>query len=162
MKGLSVRGSTGSIGRQTLELVRKYPEELSVAALAANARVDLLEKQAREFRPRIVCVYDETAAKELRERLSNLEGTTVTEGMDGLLEAAACDGTDMTVVAVVGMIGIRPTKIAMQSLLEGRTVEQAAGDMEREHLVTITVQPILWHTDDWRDKERMAFLYDSA
>ncbi len=129
MKRLSVLGSTGSIGRQTLELVRKYPEELSVTALAANASVDLLEKQAREFRPRIVCVYDETAAKELRERLSNLEGTTVTEGMDGLLEAAACDGTDMTVVAVVGMIGIRPTIAAIEA---GKTVALA----NKETLVT--------------------------
>lgn len=129
MKRLSVLGSTGSIGRQTLELVRKYPEELSVTALAANASVDLLEKQAREFRPRIVCVYDETAAKELRERLSNLEGTTVTEGMDGLLEAAACDGTNMTVVAVVGMIGIRPTIAAIEA---GKTVALA----NKETLVT--------------------------
>ena len=129
MKRLSVLGSTGSIGRQTLELVRKYPEELSVTALAANASVDLLEKQAREFRPRIVCVYDETAAKELRERLSNLEGTTVTEGMDGLLEAAAGDGTDMTVVAVVGMIGIRPTIAAIEA---GKTVALA----NKETLVT--------------------------
>ena len=129
MKRLSVLGSTGSIGRQTLELVRKYPEELSVTALAVNSSVDLAEQQVREFRPRLVCVYDPKAAQELRIRLRDVTGTTVTEGMEGLTEAAAADDTDMAVVAVVGMIGIRPTIAAIES---GKTVALA----NKETLVT--------------------------
>jgi 1-deoxy-D-xylulose 5-phosphate reductoisomerase len=129
MKRLSILGSTGSIGRQTMEIVRRYPEEFSVVALAANASVELLEEQVREFRPRAVCVYDRDAARDLRERLRELAGTTVTEGMEGLLEIAAYDEADMTVVSVVGMIGIRPTIAAIKA---GKTVALA----NKETLVT--------------------------
>lgn len=129
MKRLSILGSTGSIGRQTMEIVRRYPEEFSVVALAANASVELLEEQVREFRPRAVCVYDRDAARDLRERLRDLTGTTVTEGMEGLLEIAAYDEADMTVVSVVGMIGIRPTIAAIKA---GKTVALA----NKETLVT--------------------------
>ena len=129
MKRLSILGSTGSIGKQTLELVRKYPKELSVTALAANARVDVLEAQAREFRPRIICVYNPKAAQDLRVRLRDIPDTVVTEGMEGLLEAASADDVDMTVVAVVGMIGIRPTIAAIKA---GKTIALA----NKETLVT--------------------------
>ena len=129
MKRLSILGSTGSIGRQTMEIVRRYPEEFSVVALAANASVELLEEQVRESRPRAGGVYDRDAARDLRERLRELAGTTVTEGMEGLLEIAAYDEADMTVVSVVGMIGIRPTIAAIKA---GKTVALA----NKETLVT--------------------------
>lgn len=129
MKRLSVLGSTGSIGRQTMELVRRYPEELSVTALAAFNKTDILEEQVREFRPKVVCVYDHDAAQDLRARIHDCEGTVVTEGMDGLLMAAALEQADMTVVAVVGMIGIRPTIAAIEA---GKTIALA----NKETLVT--------------------------
>lgn len=129
MKHLSVLGSTGSIGRQTLELVRMYPDELEVVALAANASVDLLEQQVREFLPKLVCVYEKDAAEDLRGRIADLSGVRIVEGMDGLLEAAAMGGVDMTVVAVVGMIGIRPTIAAIEA---GKTIALA----NKETLVT--------------------------
>ena len=129
MKRLSILGSTGSIGKQTLELVRNYPEELSVTALAANASVDLLEAQVREFRPGLVCVYDPKAAEELRVRIRDLSEITVTDGMDGLLSVAATENADMTVVSVVGMIGIRPTIAAIKA---GKTIALA----NKETLVT--------------------------
>ena len=114
MKRLSILGSTGSIGRQTLELVRRFPETLQVTALTAKYNVDLLEQQTREFRPGLVCIYDENKAEELRERLSDLPVTVVT-GMEGLLECATAADATMTVVALVGMIGVRPTVAAIEA-----------------------------------------------
>ena len=113
MKRLSILGSTGSIGQQTLCLVRRFPEDLSVVALAANGNTDLIEKQAREFRPLLVSLSDETAAADLRIRLADLPEVKVVSGMEGLLQCAAIPEADMTVVAVVGMIGIRPPIAAL-------------------------------------------------
>ena len=107
---ITLLGSTGSIGRQTLEVVRDLG--LHVAALTANSSVDLIERQAREFSPRLVALYDEAAARELKARLSDT-GIEVLSGMDGLLAAATAEEADTVVTAVVGMIGLKPTLAAI-------------------------------------------------
>lgn len=108
---IALLGSTGSIGQQTLDVVREM--NLSVAALTANSSVDKLEEQAREFSPRLVALYDEGAARELRHRLSDME-IEVRSGMDGLLAAATMEEADTVVTAVVGMIGLQPTLAAIE------------------------------------------------
>ncbi|MCI8505738.1 MAG: 1-deoxy-D-xylulose-5-phosphate reductoisomerase [Lachnospiraceae bacterium] len=113
MKKISVLGSTGSIGTQTLEVVRENPD-LKVIALSAGKNVKLLEAQAREFGPELVSLQDEEAAKELAVRLADTD-IRVLSGMDGLLEAATLQEADTVVTAVVGMIGIRPTIAAIQA-----------------------------------------------
>ncbi len=107
-------GSTGSIGTQTLDVVRNNPDELEVVGLAANTRVSEVEKQVREFKPKYVCMYDEAAAKELQTKISDL-GIKVLSGMDGLLEIVSVPEADTVLTAVVGMIGIRPTIKAIES-----------------------------------------------
>ena len=114
MKGLSILGSTGSIGTQTLDVVRLHPGLFSVKALACFSKTDLIEKQTREFRPGIVAVYDREAASELKGRLSDLD-VKVVSGMEGLIEAACADGADTVLTALVGMIGIRPTVAAIKA-----------------------------------------------
>ena len=113
MKYLSVIGSTGSIGTQTLDIVRSN-QDLSVTALAAGKNIDLLEQQIREFQPKIAAVYDETKASELKLQIKDLD-TKVVSGMDGLLEAASEPSCSVVVTAIVGMIGIRPTIAAMRA-----------------------------------------------
>ncbi len=108
---IALLGSTGSIGRQTLEVARELG--LRVAALTANSSVDLMERQAREFLPRLAVLYDEAAAAELRERLRDTE-IEVRSGMEGLLAAASAEDADTVVTAVVGMIGLRPTLAAIE------------------------------------------------
>ncbi|MBP5471490.1 MAG: 1-deoxy-D-xylulose-5-phosphate reductoisomerase [Lachnospiraceae bacterium] len=115
MKKISVLGSTGSIGTQTLEVVRQNKDELEVFALSAGTSVDLIEKQIREFSPKIAAMGDEKAAEELRGRISDLSGVKVLAGMDGLLEMASDPGYDILVTAIVGMIGIRPTIAAIEA-----------------------------------------------
>ncbi|MBR1476716.1 MAG: 1-deoxy-D-xylulose-5-phosphate reductoisomerase [Lachnospiraceae bacterium] len=114
MKRLSILGSTGSIGTQTLEVVRSYSDDLSVVSLSAGRNVKLMEAQAREFKPRLVCMYDEKAAAELKERLTDTD-IKVLSGMEGLIEAATLKSADIVVTAVVGMIGIRPTIAAIEA-----------------------------------------------
>ncbi|MCI9485657.1 MAG: 1-deoxy-D-xylulose-5-phosphate reductoisomerase [Lachnospiraceae bacterium] len=113
MKQISILGSTGSIGTQTLEVVRENPD-LSVTALAAGRNAELLEAQAREFRPRLVSLQDERAAGELKIRLADTD-IRVLSGMDGLLAAATEQEAQVVVTAVVGMIGIRPTIAAIEA-----------------------------------------------
>lgn len=115
MKKISVLGSTGSIGTQTLEVVRQNKDELEVTALAAGTNVDLIEKQIREFMPKIAAMGDEKSAEELKIRISDLSGVKVLAGMDGLLEMASDPGYDIMVTAIVGMIGIRPTIAAIEA-----------------------------------------------
>ena len=110
-KKITLLGSTGSIGRQTLEVARELG--LSVAALTANRSVDLIEQQAREFSPRLAVLYDEDAARELRARLSDTN-TQVLSGMEGLLAAATAEDADTVVTAVMGMIGLKPTLAAIE------------------------------------------------
>ena len=113
MKRLAVLGSTGSIGTQTLEVVRNNGD-IRVTALAAGRSVDVLEAQIREFRPRLVVMWDADAAKELAVRVADLP-VRVLSGMDGLIEASTADDVDIVLTAVVGMIGIRPTIAAINA-----------------------------------------------
>ena len=113
MKKISVLGSTGSIGTQTLEVVRNNGD-IQVTALAAGRNIALLEKQIREFHPRIACVWDEEKGKELRLKVADLP-VKVYSGMEGLIEAATEPEAEIVVTAVVGMIGIRPTIAAMEA-----------------------------------------------
>ena len=110
-RSIALLGSTGSIGRQTLEVARELG--LSVAALTANRSVDLIEQQAREFSPRLAVLYDEDAARELRARLSDTK-IQVLSGMEGLLAAATAEDADTVVTAVMGMIGLQPTLAAIE------------------------------------------------
>ena len=99
MKHLSILGSTGSIGRQTLEVVAAHPGRFSVSALAAGGNVELLAAQARIFRPKAVAIANREAYRELRALLAG-EPIEVLAGAEGLSEAAAMDGADLTLVAV--------------------------------------------------------------
>ena len=114
MKRISILGSTGSIGTQTLDIVREYSDDLEVISLSASGSVDKMEAQIREFSPKKVCMYKEDAADELRQRISDTD-TEVLSGMDGLIELCEDDEVDMVVTAVVGMIGIRPTIAAIKA-----------------------------------------------
>lgn len=113
MKHVSVLGSTGSIGTQTLEVVENN-EDMKIVALAAGNNIDLLEQQARKFRPELICVYDEKKARELSLRLQE-EGISVLYGMEGLIACATISSADVVVAAVVGMIGIRPVVEAIRA-----------------------------------------------
>ncbi len=113
MKKVSILGSTGSIGTQTLEVIREQ-EDLGVAALAAGRNAELLEKQVREFMPELAVLWDQDAAGDLRTRIADLP-VRVSSGMDGLIEAAELAGADIVLTAVVGMIGIRPTLAAIRA-----------------------------------------------
>ena len=113
MKDIVILGSTGSIGRQTLEIVRKE-KDLRVVALAAARSVDQTEEQIREFSPALAVLYDEEAAKELASRVKDTD-TRVLAGMEGLIEAASYPTASIVVTAVVGMIGIRPTIAAIEA-----------------------------------------------
>ena len=110
-KRISVLGSTGSIGRQTLDVAREMG--LQVEALTACRSVDLLEEQTRQFRPRLVAVYDPEAAEEFRQRVKDLP-VRVLSGPEGLMAAATLAQADTVVTAVVGMVGLRPTMAAIE------------------------------------------------
>ena len=114
MKNIAVLGSTGSIGTQTLDVVRANPERLCVKALAAGHNITQLESQIREFHPQIAAVWDEEKAQELRVLTADLQ-VKIVSGMDGLLEIAQMEGTEVLVTAIVGMIGIRPTIAAIKA-----------------------------------------------
>ena len=127
MKKIAILGSTGSIGTQTLEIVRKEAD-LQVTALAAGANVELMEKQVREFHPLLVAMWTEDAARDLKTRLGDLPVRVVC-GMEGLLEVAVHEEAEVLVTAIVGMIGIRPTIAAIE---QGKTIALA----NKETLVT--------------------------
>lgn len=117
MKKLSLLGSTGSIGTQALQVVqnlREQGEKWEVAALAARSSVNRLEEQARKFHPEVVAVFDEGAALSLRQSLRDTD-IQVLSGMEGLCEAAAWPEADLTLNAVVGMVGLQPTLAALQA-----------------------------------------------
>lgn len=111
IKNISVLGSTGSIGTQTLDVARNLG--LQVNALSAHSSIELLEEQIREFKPRLAVVFDEAKAKELRLSIADTS-TKVLSGMDGLLELAG-DDSDLMVNAIVGMVGLAPTLEAINS-----------------------------------------------
>lgn len=126
-KRIAVLGSTGSIGTQTLEVVRNNSDFI-IDVLAAGSNVEALEKQVREFSPRLVCVYKEEAAGKLKASIADTD-TLVVTGMEGLIEAARFDTTDIVVTAMVGMIGIRPT---IEAIKAGKDIALA----NKETLVT--------------------------
>lgn len=111
-RALSVLGATGSIGRQTLEVVEQMPE-VRVAALTAGTNVSLMAQQCKTFRPELAVMATEEAANDLRQRLAG-ENIRVLSGMEGLIAAAELDGADTVVTAVVGMVGLRPTLAAIR------------------------------------------------
>ena len=127
MKNIVVLGSTGSIGTQTLEIVRDNPD-LKVVALAAGTNVKLMEEQVREFKPSVAVMWTEEAAKDLKARISDLN-VEVLSGMDGLIEISTHKDCEVLVTAIVGMIGIRPTIAAINA---GKTIALA----NKETLVT--------------------------
>lgn len=127
MKKIAILGSTGSIGTQTLDVVRKNGD-IQVLGISAGRNIKMLEEQVREFSPRLVAVWEEDAAKELKSRISDTE-TKVVSGMDGLLELSAMPDTEILVTAIVGMIGIRPT---IEAIRAGKDIALA----NKETLVT--------------------------
>lgn len=112
VKKISILGSTGSIGTQALDVVRKL--KIKVVSLAANSNIDLLETQAREFKPKIVSVFNENLASELKLRLRDTK-TKVLSGMKGLCEAASFEESDLVLNSVVGMVGLYPTISAIKA-----------------------------------------------
>lgn len=113
MKKISILGSTGSIGTQTLDIVR-INNDVEVVALSAHKNIDLLEKQIREFKPKVVSIWEEADAKILSDKVKDLD-VKVYFGMDGLIEVASVCDADIVVTAVVGMIGIEPTIAAIKA-----------------------------------------------
>jgi len=127
MKKIAILGCTGSIGTQTLEVVREN-KDIEVLGLAAGGNVELLEKQAREFRPQLIAVWTEEKAKELRVKLRDTD-IRVTSGMEGLIEVSTMYDVEILVTAIVGMIGIRPT---VEAIKAGKDIALA----NKETLVT--------------------------
>lgn len=111
-KNLSILGSTGSIGTQTLEVARELG--IKISSLSANKNISLLEKQIREFKPKTTAVFDEKFAKELKQKVKDTS-TKILSGTDGLCEAACCESADCVVTAVSGMIGLKPTIEAIKA-----------------------------------------------
>ena len=128
MKKIAILGSTGSIGTQTLDVVREHSEELQVVALAAGSNKERLKEQIKEFHPKLVSLSDEKKAQELKEELAG-EQVEVVCGMEGLIEVAGADSADVVVTAVVGMMGILPT---MEAIKKGKDIALA----NKETLVT--------------------------
>lgn len=127
MKKIAILGSTGSIGTQTLEVVREN-KDIEVLALAAGSNTVLLEEQIREFSPKLVAVWSEEKAKELRTRIADLN-VKVVSGMEGLIEVSVFQDVEILVTAIVGMIGIRPT---VEAIKAGKDIALA----NKETLVT--------------------------
>ena len=127
MKKIAILGSTGSIGTQTLEVVREN-RDIEVLGLAAGNNIKLLEEQIREFKPRLAAVWKEEKAKELRENIKDLN-VKVVSGMEGLIELAVLEEAEILVTAIVGMIGIRPT---IEAIKAGKDIALA----NKETLVT--------------------------
>ena len=113
MKKIAILGSTGSIGTQTLDIVREQ-RDIDVVAMAAGSNIKLLEAQMREFHPSLVSVWDEEKAKELRTSTADL-GIRIVSGMEGLLEVSVMPESEILVTAIVGMLGIRPTIAAIKA-----------------------------------------------
>ena len=127
MKKIAILGSTGSIGTQTLDIVREQGD-IQVVAMAAGSNISLLEAQMREFKPSLVSVWDEKKAKELRTNTKDL-GIKIVSGMEGLLEVSVIPESEILVTAIVGMLGIRPTIAAIKA---GKKISLA----NKETLVT--------------------------
>ncbi len=143
MRKISILGSTGSIGTQTLEVVENL-ENIKVMAITGNSNIDLLEQQARKFRPELVAVMDEKNAKILQDRLADMN-IRIVSGMDGLVEAATYEGVDTVVTSVVGNIGLKPTFEAIRAgkniALANKETLVSAGqlvmDLAKKHKINI-------------------------
>ena len=127
MKKIAILGSTGSIGTQTLEIVREN-KDIEVLGIAARDNIQLLEKQIREFSPKVAAVWSEEKALELRSMVADTD-TEIVSGMDGLIRVSTLPQVEILVTAIVGMIGIRPT---MEAIREGKDIALA----NKETLVT--------------------------
>ena len=114
MKNVAIIGSTGSIGTQTLDVVREHKDDFTVSALACGKNVKLLAEQIREFHPALVSVGDEAAAAALKDLIPG-ETCDLLTGMAGLIAVSTIPESDLLVTAVVGMLGIRPTIAAIQA-----------------------------------------------
>ena len=143
MRKISILGSTGSIGTQTLEVV-EILENIKVMAITGNSNVKLLEEQARKFQPELIAVMDEKNAEILKEKLSDLN-IRVVSGMDGLVEAATYEGVDTVVTSVVGNVGLKPTFEAIRAgkniALANKETLVSAGqlvmDLAKKHNINI-------------------------
>ena len=113
-KGLAVLGCTGSVGVNTLDVVASHPEKFDVVALAAHSNLDLIEQQARRFRPRLAVLFDEEKAVLLQQRLRGLD-IEVGAGLEGVCQAATYSGVDLVMAAIVGSIGLLPTIQAIKA-----------------------------------------------
>ncbi len=127
MKKIAILGSTGSIGTQTLDIVR-YNKDIEVVAISAGSNIELLEKQTREFRPSLVCVGDTEKAREFKTNIADLD-VKVVSGMEGLIDVARCKDSDILVTAIVGMVGLVPT---VEAIKAGKDIALA----NKETLVT--------------------------
>ena len=115
MKNVAILGSTGSIGTQTLDVIR-HNDDLNLVAISAGSNITMLEEQIREFHPRLAAVWSESNAKQLRRMIADVTpACKIVSGMDGLLEVAAVAESDILITAVVGMIGIKPTIAAINA-----------------------------------------------
>ncbi|MBR4432551.1 MAG: 1-deoxy-D-xylulose-5-phosphate reductoisomerase, partial [Paludibacteraceae bacterium] len=123
VKQLCILGSTGSIGTQTLEVVRAYPERYSVYALCAHRSVDLLVQQAKQFKPEVVCIADESLYEKLSSQLSSIgfQGK-VWAGADSIAQVVTMPSIDIVVAAMVGYAGLRPT---IEAIKAGKTIALA-------------------------------------
>ena len=143
MRKISILGSTGSIGTQTLEVVENL-KDIKVMAITGNSNIGLLEKQARKFQPELVAVMDEKNAEILKEKLSDMD-IRVVSGMDGLVEAATYKGVDTVVTSVVGNVGLKPTFEAIRAgkniALANKETLVSAGqlvmDLAKKHNINI-------------------------
>lgn len=129
MKKISILGSTGSIGTQTLDVVRKNRDKFEVVAISANSSINLLLEQIKEFKPKYVAVYNENSAKQLKEIIPRDIKIEVLSGMDGLVTISSLDEIDVLLTAIVGMIGLVPT---LEAIKKGKTIALA----NKETLVT--------------------------
>ncbi len=127
MKKIAILGSTGSIGTQTLEIVREQ-QDIEVTALAAGSNITLLERQIREFKPVLAAVWEEEKAADLRVRVKDID-VRIVSGMDGLIEVSKQKDSEILVTAIVGMLGLRPT---VEAIKAGKTIALA----NKETLVT--------------------------
>ena len=147
MKKVSVLGSTGSIGTQTLDIIRRDRENFSVSALVAGSNVALLEEQAREFSPEVVAVASIDAARDLKVRLSDTD-IKVVSGEEGILEAASVDSADITLGAIVGIAGLKPVLAAIEAgkdiALANKETLVTAGDivMARAKEAGVRILPV--------------------
>jgi 1-deoxy-D-xylulose-5-phosphate reductoisomerase len=129
MKKISILGSTGSIGTQTLDVVRKNRDKFEVVAISANSSINLLLEQIKEFRPKYVAVYNESSAKALKNLIPRDIDIEVLSGMEGLVAISSLDEIDVLLTAIVGMIGLVPT---LEAIKKGKTIALA----NKETLVT--------------------------